>query len=188
MESFEADKMVKEWHARHPKEELCAPRADNGELYMTFVGTRAMERVQKYSVEQAKKAMADAELENGYTKFRHVLDKLHGQSTNVVETEFDWLNGDVLDVGGRFGIFSRCDEDEYVDFSIPKVYFGRVFWLWALPTVTGAMKVGDAEAEEWAREYEKGALNGFMPMGLRMWRRRFEAEKATETEALADLF
>jgi hypothetical protein len=146
---------------------------------VTFVGKRAIERIEKYSVKQTIEVMADVQLQERWPRFGHVVDRLSCQSAHTIEGPFPWNDGDVLEVEGVVGIISRDDADHYTAFDIPKIQHSKIFWTSGIRRAADGAKLPDNEAAEWAKNWmDDGCMS---PPGLNVWRKRFKEQKERET-------
>ena len=186
----EAVAIVKDWDRRHEKDGLCADD-QFGQRMLHSTGKHAAKQIQKYSVEQVKKAIAEAELDpKGWPKFGKVLAFLLGQSVTSTEGALKWQHGDVLEAEGRvngvptkcIGIISRRDADNYVALHIPLKQNERTYWFDGTSHAGEAMKLPDDEARAWVDEWRDDSYD--LPMGFEVWKTRAAEPEPLDTSVI----
>lgn len=152
----QAQMMIRQWHARHPKEELCIGE----QLHKT--GERAARRLKKYNAEQVVDAMSDVEIDKQWPQIRHVLERLGGQSTGDGGAGLQlWQNGDVLEFEGTTGVISRDDSCDHIGWDIPVLAPGShpsresLYWQSGDRRAGQAKKLSPEDSEAWVRKWWK---------------------------------
>jgi len=159
----EARNAIQEWHARHPKEDLCS-KSGAGDARLTFVGKRAAKQLQPYDLEEVLDAMSEVELGTGYSKFGKVLALLRSIKKDGGNRWTDWQNGDIVDCQGHVGWINR--DGDYAQFLVP-VDGNGVACVQDGSSLPGAVRaLGDQDAERFMREWWPRLGVGRRYMGL----------------------